>query len=59
MVTSNKHQPIWYRKFEDFLMPYQWIVSIMLIIIIAVSVWMLFEKDSVKRTTWVVYMYLP
>lgn len=48
----------WYKKIEDFLMPFQFIVIILLLAIIAISIWALFQ-DPVKRTAWVVYMWLP
>lgn len=49
-----------YTKLENFLLPLQWLVDIGLIAIILLSGYFLFfNKDSVARTTWVVYMFMP
>ena len=47
-----------YRKLNATLEPAQGVVTLLLLVIIAVSVWMLFQ-DPVKRTAWTVYMFMP
>lgn len=49
----------WYKKLEESLLPAQGLVSILLIIIILVSIYALFSRNSVLRTAWVVYVLSP
>ena len=51
-------QPSWYKPLEKKLLPMQSVVTLGIWLIIIISVWMLFQ-DPVKRTAWVVYMWMP
>jgi hypothetical protein len=48
-----------YDKAETILEPAQGLVTALLIVVIAASVYMLFSKSATLRTTWVVYMFSP
>lgn len=52
-------KPPWYQKLENFLNPHQELVTLGLLVIIGVSLYLLFQGDSVKRTFWLVYLISP
>lgn len=49
----------WLGKFEKALEPAQWLVSLLLVGIILGSVYLLFSKNAVARTSWAAWMILP
>ena len=52
-------QPSWYQPVENFLQPMHWLVTLLLLVIIGVSVYMLVQKKNVLRTFWVTYVFMP
>ncbi len=49
----------WYRAANNKLKGSQSLVKILLVAIIAISLYMLFWADNVERTGWVIYMFMP
>lgn len=49
----------WLSKAEQFLEPQQGFVTALLIVVIAVSAYLLFSKNALARTTWAAWMILP
>jgi len=49
----------YYQKIEAFLEPAQGLVTVLLVLIIMVSVYMLFSRSNTARTGWVTYMFMP
>lgn len=51
-------KPPWLAPAEKKLLPYQGAVSILLIIIILLSAWLVWKGSAVQKTAWVVYLGL-
>lgn len=52
-------RPPWYDRLEQRLMPAQWLVTLLLLAVIAVSIWALFSRSATMRTAWLVYLISP
>jgi hypothetical protein len=59
MTTPFDAYKGFYSWAEKKLEPAQWLVTILLVAILAITAWALLTKDPVKRTLWALYMWLP
>ena len=48
-----------YKRIEKELMPTQWLVIVGLLVIIGISGYLIVKGDNVKRTAWLVYLFMP
>lgn len=55
----GKHQPPWYRALEGALMPVQPVVIGALLVIVAVTVFLVVKGPAWARTAWLVYLLSP
>lgn len=55
----GRHQPPWYRKVEEVLLPLQPVVIVLLLLVIAISVYLMVKGPNWARTAWLVYLLMP
>jgi len=59
-----KHKPFlsmpWYKALNDKLEGEpEWVVNVGLLIIVAVSLWLILRGDRLSRTAWFIYLLSP
>ena len=59
MNTDKIIKPPWYDWIETKLEPMQGLVILILVGMIAVTVWMIFQKSAALRTLWAVFLISP
>ena len=52
-------QPVWYRRTEEALGPYQGVVILGLMAIIAISILLILSNSATARTAWFTYLVMP